>query len=164
MDLSFNGHAVRLSPRAYGDIEYKQRINWKAKSRIQRERANLMFDRLQQALFSIANTTDFSIFEKSPKGTYQYIVTDRFAVIIFELIKVNDSLVIYVTDFLWPYKKDPNSWWKIVESNDTKIIRITETQFMGIITECITNYLKENVLKEEFDYEKTSYNNSSLKI
>lgn len=144
MDLDFYEmvHAVRLSPRAYGDIEYKQRVNWNSKSRIQRERANLMFDRLHEALYSLANTTDFSIFQKPPKGAYQYTVTDGFAVIYFDLIKVNDALVVYVTEFLWPYKKDPNSWWKIVESIEKATVRLTEAQFKRLLTESITKILQ----------------------
>lgn len=137
MDLNFNTqqHDVRLSPRAYGDIEYKQRKNWNAKNQIQRERAYLMFDRLHQALFNLANTTDFSGFKKFDNGTYQYITADGFAVINFELVKVVDSLVIYVTNFVWPYKKDPNSWWKVVETKHT--IKLTEKELMALLSECI---------------------------
>ena len=145
MDLNFNvkEHTVMLSPRAYGDLEYKQRKNWNKKSHVKRERANLMFDRLHIALFTLANTTDFSKFSKSPKGTYLYTVTDGFAVIYFDLIKVNDSLVIYVTDFLWPYKKDPNSWWAIVESNNKTTIKLTERQFKQMLVECITKIINK---------------------
>ena len=102
-----------------------------------------MFDRLHIALFTLANTTDFSKFSKSPKGTYLYTVTDGFAVIYFDLIKVNDSLVIYVTDFLWPYKKDPNSWWAIVESNNKTTIKLTERQFKQMLVECITKIINK---------------------
>ena len=151
MDLNFNEkkHAVRLSPRAYGDIEYKQRKNWNTKSREQRERAYLMFDRLHQALFNLANTNDFSTFSKNTNGAYQYTVTDGFAVIFFTLIKVNDSLIIYVTDFIWPYKKDPNSWWYIVEGKEQNLIRLTESQLDRLIETYVKTILQESSSKTE---------------
>lgn len=118
MDLNFINqlHEVVLSPRAWGDIEYKQRHNWSSKNRIQRERASLMFNRIHQALYNLANTDDFTEFDKV-LDDYQYTLTDKFAIIIFQLYEVeNKQKIIYVTEFLFPYKKDPDSWWYIVES------------------------------------------------
>ena len=151
MDLNFSKqkYEILLSPRAFGDIEYKQRKNWSSKNKQQRERANVMFDRIHQALYNIANCTNFNDFPKSSRGEYQYTLTDGFAVINFELYKTADSLVVYVTNFLWPYKKDPNSWWYIVENMRTstnkvpKVLRLTESDLKGLIIESVSRILEE---------------------
>ena len=98
-----------------------------------------MFDRLHQALYNLANTTDFNNFDKSAWGEYQYIVSDRFAVIYFDLYKAEDSLIIYITNFLWPYKQDPNNWWKIVETkNNWKLSKIE-----NIVAEALRRHINE---------------------
>ena len=51
-------HDVYVESRAYGDYEYKQRANWNSPNRLQRERANVLFGRVEQAIFNIANEID----------------------------------------------------------------------------------------------------------
>lgn len=86
-----------------------------------------MFNRLYQGLYILANTTDFSEFANSSSGEYQYTVSDGFAIIFFELYETQNSLVVYITDFRWPYKKDQNSWWYVVENNQRSMnIRLAE--------------------------------------
>lgn len=138
MDLNFarHKHLVYLSPSAYGDIEYKQRKNWGASNHIQRERANLMFNRLHESLYYLANITNFSDFTRTSFGEYQFTVSDGFAVICFELYQTQDSLIIYVTEFLWPYKKHTTSWWYIVENNQRSMnIRLAEDYIRKMVEE-----------------------------
>lgn len=147
MDLNFSNqkHSVVLSPRVYGDLEYKERRNWNSRNSIQRERANLMFERLFQCFYDLANSDNFEYLEKRKDGLYQYTLTDGFAVIILQLFKSTDGFIVVIQNILWPYKKDPNSWWKIVESLDKNTLRLTEAQFKRMLTECITKIINEIV-------------------
>ena len=136
MDLNFSKqiHSLYLSPRAYGDIEYKQRKNWNSRDREKREKAHLMLDRLHQELFELCNTTDFLDFEKSSSGEYRYTVTDGFVTIHFILYKNEGEKAIYVTNFVWSYKKDVDGWWYIVDhleplDNQILIRKIFEYDF-----------------------------------
>jgi len=130
-------YLVILSNRAYGDLEYKQRKNWNSKNRIQRERANLMFSRINEGLYNLANDiTPTMIVPTGRANEYAYRFSDGFGRIIFQVIQTRTDPIIYVIDFIWDYKRTPSSWWSIVE----------EKRMKSIIKETINNYLKKNLL------------------
>ena len=52
------GRIIKLMPRFVGDLEYVQNKNWNFPNRLQRERANVLFGRVEQAIFNIANEID----------------------------------------------------------------------------------------------------------
>lgn len=132
-------YLVILSDRAFGDLEYKQRKNWNSRNRIQRERANLMFSRINEGLYNLANEiTPTTIVPTRRANEYAYRFSDGFGRIIFQVIKTTTSPIIYVIDFIWDYKSVPNSWWSIVENKKTNMSRI--------ITETINSYLRKNIL------------------
>lgn len=129
-------YIVELSSRAYGDLEYKQRHNWGSSNRIQRERANLLFSRVQQGLYNLANgISPNEIVQTNCNNELVYAFSDNIGRIVFQLLKANDGLIIYVVDFIWDYKKDPNSWWKIVE----------QKRINTIIKEELNRFFKENL-------------------
>lgn len=131
-------HIVILSPRAYGDLDYKQRKNWNSPNHQQRERANLLFSRAYQGLYNLANDIEPStIMPTRIANEYIYQLCDGIGRIIFKLICTSTESIIYVIDFLWDYKRISNSWWSIVE-NKIPINRI--------ITETINSYLRKNLL------------------
>lgn len=149
LDFSKQKHIVKLSPRVYGDLEYKERRNWNSKNRIQRERANLMFERLFQCFYDLANSENFEYLEKRDDGKYQFTVTDGFAVVIIQLFKFVDGFIVVIQEILWPYKKDPNSWWYIVEDKPQNLIRLTESQLDKLIESYVKIFLQESNSKSK---------------
>ena len=138
LEFAEQKYIVILSPRAYGDLDYKQRANWDSPNRLQRERANLLFSRTYQGLYNLAN--DISPMAVVPTGVrhhYVYQLPDGIGRIIFKMIKTTTVPIIYIIDFLWDYKTAPNSWWSIVES---------KKPIKQIIRETINQYLKDNLL------------------
>ena len=131
-------HIVILSQRAYGDLDYKQRKNWNSRKQLHRERANLLFNRTYQGLYNLANDiTPTTILATGVPNEYVYRLSDGIGRIIFQLIHTTTESIIYVIDFLWDYKRVPNSWWSIVEN---------KKRFRHIIRETINQYLKRNIL------------------
>lgn len=116
LDFSKQKYRIIIDPRPYGDLEYKQRANWNSKNRLQRERANLMFNRLEQSISNIANDINTNSVSTGFGNQRVYKVTDGFARIIYEPVLMNNEIVIIIREFLWDYKKDRNSWWSIVEN------------------------------------------------
>ena len=149
---------VWISPRAWGDIDYKQRNNWNSKNRIQRERANLLLSRVEQSIYNIAN--DILV----PTGIdNEYIteISDGIGRIVFEYTyDSNGTVNVIVNDFIWDYKRNPNSWWYIVEQKNCPNTqyktnpknRLTESDLRRIISECVhkglKRCLKNSVLNE----------------
>ena len=103
-------HIVILSQRAYGDLDYKQRKNWNSRKQLQRERANLLFNRTYQGLYNLANDiTPTTILATGVPNEYVYRLSDGIGRIIFQLIHTTTESIIYVIDFLWDYKRVPNN-------------------------------------------------------
>lgn len=138
VEFAKHKHLVILSPRAYGDLDYKQRKNWNSRKRLQRERANLLFNRVNQGLYNLANDIEpTTILPTSVANEYVYQLSDGIGRIVFKLINSTTDSIIYVLDFIWDYKTIPNSWWSIVEN---------EKHINQIITETINNYLRRNII------------------
>ena len=138
LEFAEQKYIVILSPRAYGDLDYKQRKNWSSPNRSQRERANLLFSRTYQGLYNLAN--DISPTAVVPTGVghhYIYQLSDGIGRIILKMITTTTVPIIYVIDFLWNYKSTPNSWWSIVKGKKS---------IKQIIRETINQYLKDNLL------------------
>lgn len=132
-------YTVVLSPRAYGELDYKQRKNWGSPNRLQRERANLLFSRTYQGLYNLANDISPTIVVPTGVGhDYIYQLSDDIGRIIFKMIKTTTVPIIYVVDFLWDYQTTPNSWWAIVENKKS---------INQIIRETVERYLKDNLYK-----------------
>ena len=132
LEFAQQKHVVVLSPRAYGDLEYKQRKNWGSPNHLQRERANLLFSRTSQGLYNLANDiTPTTILSTGVDDEYVYNLSDGIGRIIFRLIDTTTVKIIYVVDFLWDYKAAPNSWWGIVENKRVdRIVRETVNQYL----------------------------------
>lgn len=130
-------HSVWIEPRTLGDYEYKQRTNWNARNPQQRERANLLFSRVEQSIYNIANDIDTGSIAPTGVGCeYVCSISDNIGRIIFEMVADdNDSIHIIIKDFVWDYKTIKDSWWSIVENN-CKIDRI--------ITETLNRFILEN--------------------
>ena len=138
LEFARQKYQVKLSPRAYGDLDYKQRKNWNSRKRLQRERANLLFNRVYQGLYNLANDIEpTTILSTGLPNEYVYQLSDDIGRIIFQLIIGTDGLCIYVIDFIWDYKTIPNSWWSIVEN---------KKHIDNIITETINDYLRKNII------------------
>lgn len=139
VEFAKHKHLVILSPRGYGDLDYKQRTNWSSQKRLQRERANLLFSRVYQGLYNLANDIKpTTILAAGAPNEYVYQLSDSIGRIIFKLINTTTESIIYVLDFIWDYKTTPNSWWSIVESKKS---------IDSIIAETINNYLRRNLIK-----------------
>ena len=133
LEFAEQKYIVILSPRTYGDLDYKQRKNWNSPNHLQRERANLLFSRTYQGLYNLAN--DISPIAVVPTGVghhYVYQLSDGIGRIIFKMIKTTTISIIYVIDFLWDYKTVAGSWWSIVEDKKTisRIVRETINQYL----------------------------------
>ena len=97
-----------------------------------------VFNRTYQGLYNLANDiTPTTILATGVPNEYVYRLSDGIGRIIFQLIHTTTESIIYVIDFLWDYKRVPNSWWSIVEN---------KKRFRHIIRETINQYLKRNIL------------------
>ena len=138
LEFAKQKYIVILSPRTYGDLDYKQRANWNSPNHLQRERANLLFSRTYQGLYNLANDISPTIVVPTGVGHhYIYQLSDGIGRIIFKIINTTTVPIIYVIDFLWDYKTAAGSWWSIVEDKNS---------LDSIITEVINRYLRENLL------------------
>ena len=122
-------HRVWFTNRAVGDLEYKQRKNWESPNDEQRERANLLFNRVEQGVYNLANDILTCNIEKTGVGNdYTYELSDGIGCILFYCVEdSNGEKSIIIKGFTWDYKLNPNSWWSIVES-----IQKVESDFYNI--------------------------------
>ena len=111
-------HSIWLTDRAVGDMEYKQRKNWESTNSEQRERANLLFGRVEQGAYNLANDILACNIVKVPYGDdYTYELSDEIGRIVFYfVVDTNGKKSIIIKGFIWDYKLNPNSWWSIVEN------------------------------------------------
>ena len=101
VEFAKHKHLVILSPRGYGDLDYKQRTNWSSQKRLQRERANLLFSRVYQGLYNLANDIKpTTILAAGAPNEYVYQLSDSIGRIIFKLINTTTESIIYVLDFI----------------------------------------------------------------
>lgn len=112
-------YKITISSRAYGDLDYKQRKNWNSSNRLQRERANVLFDRLRETLHSLANNiAPNEILPTGKNGELVYEIPDGIGRIILNITDTDDGSVITVIDWIWDYKNVSDSWWSIVEDKN----------------------------------------------
>lgn len=122
MDLNFikQKNILRLTDEVVGMIESKKSVNFNSPDEEQRKRASLLFRRLRESMYDLANEDDFSYLTKRPDGKYSYIVPDEFAIFIIELFRTNENTIVIIEEILWPYKNDSKNWWYIVEKQILK--------------------------------------------
>lgn len=181
-------HIIVVEPNAYGDLEYKQRVNWSSNNHIQRERANLLFRRVEQTIYNIANDIDTGdVVYTGRNNDYICRISDGIGRILFEIVCCsNNKILIIIKDFIWDYKNSTNTWWNIVEDktinkqNKTyktmkQKIRLTESQLHDVIRRCINEALDEldprtyaaardeqNRRNAAYDKEMEDYNNQNF--
>lgn len=149
-------HIIVVEPNAYGDLEYKQRVNWSSNNHIQRERANLLFRRVEQTIYNIANDIDTGdVVYTGRNNDYICRISDGIGRILFEIVCCsNNKILIIIKDFIWDYKNSTNTWWNIVEDktinkqNKTyktmkQKIRLTESQLHNVIRKCINEATRD---------------------
>lgn len=166
-------HIIVVEPNAYGDLEYKQRVNWSSNNHIQRERANLLFRRVEQTIYNIANDIDTGdVVYTGRNNDYICRISDGIGRILFEIVCCsNNKILIIIKDFIWDYKNSTNTWWNIVEdktiNKQNKVhktmkqkIRLTESQLHNVIRRCINEALGEIKPKTSLkNYMKMWYDN-----
>ena len=132
-------HSVWIESRTYGDIDYKKRGNWNSNNQEQRDRANLLFSRVEQCIYNLANDIDVNnSVHTGVLNEYVCEISDGIGRIIYEIIyDEQGNYGIIIKDFIWDYKTIPNSWWSIVENKKS---------INTIITETINNYLRRNII------------------
>ena len=120
LDFPKQKYKIKLMPRFVGDLEYRQQVNWNSVKPEVRERANLMFSRMRNELYELANGNDVNLTHISG-ADYKYTFTDGFATLTLKALCDNTgTLAYFVEEVEWKFKK--LDWWNIIEKTNCKCI------------------------------------------